>query len=149
MYEKLVLEGARRQTFASLQCFCAWIRGTAPFCDLFVHVVALFILALVIDVSSNPSSDFTSTTPSLNAPVITCANHSITNRGFFGVNTAVRSNSEQIISEHFFRLSPPSQVKPIIFLQTKLSNYVINRVIKVPCICTLCAGHAKVVVPFF
>ena len=149
MNAKRVLAGDIRQTFASLQCFCAWIIDTAPFCYLFFHVIELFIFTLVLDVSINLSPYFTSTTPALHAPAVTCDKHSIAKRCFFGVNTAVRSNSEQIISEHLFRLAPPSQVKPNFFLQIKLSNYFNDRVRKVLFVCTLCAGYAKVVVHFF
>ena len=46
---------------------------------------------------------------------------------FFRVNTAVQSNWEQIISEHFFRLAPPSQVKPTIFF-SKLNLVIMSMI---------------------
>ena len=84
MYEKLFLAGASKRKISSLQFFCALTRAAAPFCDSFVNVIFLFIIALVFDVSSNPSSDFTSTTPALHDPEITCAKHSVAKIGFFG-----------------------------------------------------------------
>ena len=48
-------------------------------------------------------------------------------RGFFGVNTAVWSNSEQIIYENLFILAPPSQVKPIIFF-SKLKLVIMSMI---------------------
>ena len=63
MYEKPFLEGVIRQKIASLQCSCALKRATENICNLFVHLIDLFISPLVLDVSSNPYSDCTSTTP--------------------------------------------------------------------------------------
>ena len=77
MYSKRFLAGASRRMFTNLQCFCDWIRATKNFGDFFVHVIALFIFALLLDVSSNPPSYFESTTPALNFPEITHAKHYI------------------------------------------------------------------------